>query len=208
MIDIFKKELDLSKVRCHSGGADGADTVWEERGLARGVQVFAYSYKTKYHDSPSKVEISDEDYQEGVAMISKANRTLGRYGISKYMNLLARNWAQVKYSSQVFAIGSIVEPGKKGSRGFKNSSRLEAVDGGTGYAVQMAIDAEKEVFVFDQDRNAWHRWSYNSMKFVAMKECPAITEQDFAGIGTREIRQNGIAAIEEVYEKTFGKAED
>lgn len=204
MIDIFKKPIDLASVRCHSGGAAGSDTEWEQRGLARGAQVFAYSYKTKYHDSECKVEISEEEYNEGVAMIGRANRTLGRYGISKYMNLLARNWAQVKHSSQVFAIGSIVEPGKKGSRGFRNSSKLEAVDGGTGYAVQMAIDSEKEVFVFDQDRNAWHRWSYNSMRFVQMKECPAITEQDFAGIGTREIRQNGIAAIEEVYRKTFG----
>ena len=205
MIDIFKNSLDLSKVRCHSGGAAGADTEWEERGLVRGVQTFAYSYKTKYHDSPSKVEISEEDYQEGVAMISKANRTLGRYGISKYMNLLARNWAQVKYSSQVFAIGSIVKAGEKSAKGYKNSAKQDVVDGGTGYAVQMAIDAEKEVFVFDQDRDAWHRWSYNSMRFVPMKECPVITEQDFAGIGTREIRANGIAAIEEVYEKTFSE---
>lgn len=205
MIDIFKKDLDLSKVRCHSGGAAGSDTEWEERGLARGVRVFAYSYKTKYHGSPCKVEISEEDYQEGAAMISKANRTLGRYGVSKYMNLLARNWSQVKHSRQVFAIGSIVGAGQKGSKGYRNSSKLEAVDGGTGYAVQMAIDAEKEVFVFDQERDAWHRWSYNSMRFVPMKECPSITEQDFAGIGTREIRPNGIAAIEEVYEKTFGQ---
>jgi len=208
MIDIFKKELDLFKVRCHSGGAIGADTEWEKRGLARGVQVFAYSYKTKYHDSPCKTEISEEDYREGQEKISKANKTLGRYGISKYMSLLARNWAQVKYSSQVFAVGMIVAPGKKGPKGYKNSSKKEVVDGGTGYAVQMAIDAEKEVFVFDQDRNAWHRWSYNSMRFVQMKECPAITEQDFAGIGTREIKPNGVAAIEEVYEKTFGKQEN
>jgi len=204
MMEIFKKPLDLTRVRCHSGGAIGADSEWERRGISRGVQVFAYSYKTKYHDSECKKEISDEDYIEGQEKISKANKTLGRYGISKYMNLLARNWAQVKYSSQVFAVGTIVSPGKKGPKGYKNSAKWEVVDGGTGYAVQMAIDEEKEVFVFDQERNSWHRWSYNSMKFVPMKECPAITEQDFAGIGTREIKQNGIDAIEEVYRKTFG----
>jgi hypothetical protein len=205
MIDIFKKELNLSKVRCHTGGALGADTEWEQRGLIRGVQVFAYSYKTKYHESPCKVEISEDEYKEGMTMISKANKKLGRYGISKYMNLLARNWSQVKHSDQIFAIGIIVEPGKKGVKGHRNASKYEVVDGGTGYAVQMAIDSEKDVFVFDQNKELWFRWSYNSMRFIQMKETPAITEQNFAGIGTREIKPCGIKAIEDVYIKTFGK---
>jgi hypothetical protein len=98
-----------------------------------------------------------------------------------------------------------VEPGKKGVKGHRNASKYEVVDGGTGYAVQMAIDSEKDVFVFDQNKELWFRWSYNSMRFIQMKETPAITEQNFAGIGTREIKPCGIKAIEDVYIKTFGK---
>jgi hypothetical protein len=59
---------------CHSGGAIGADTVFEKVGAEYGVKTNAYSYKTKKHNSPNKLEISDEDYAEGVVQINKANR--------------------------------------------------------------------------------------------------------------------------------------
>ena len=69
----------------------------------------------------------------------------------------------------------------------------------------MAINQENDVYVFDQIKDKWFRWSYNSLRFVELKEVPLITEQDFAGIGTREIQPNGIKAIRDVYEKTFLK---
>ena len=119
------------------------------------------------------------------------------------MSLLARNWAQVKYSKQVFAIGSIVKAGKNSTKGYKNKSKYDVVDGGTGYAVQMAINHEIGVYVFDQDKDKWFRWSYTSLRFIEMKETPKITEQNFAGIGTRELLANGEVAIRSVYEKTF-----
>jgi len=204
-MDIFNTKIDLNKVTCHSGGAIGSDTVWEEVGEEFGVKTKAYSYRTKSHVSPNKVEISDADYEEGVVQITKANKTLGRFGIHKYMSLLARNWAQVKYSKQVFAIGTIIKAGEKSVKGYKNNSKNDVVDGGTGYAVMMAINQENDVFVFDQIKDKWFRWSYNSLRFVELKEVPLITEQDFAGIGTREIQPNGIKAIRDVYEKTFLK---
>ena len=203
MIDIFNDKLDLTNVTCHSGGALGSDTCWEVIGKEFGVKTNAYSYRTKYHDSPNKIEISDEDYKDGVVEITKANKILGRFGIHKYMSLLARNWAQVKYSKQVFAIGSIVKSGKNSTKGYKNKSKYDVVDGGTGYAVQMAINHEIGVYVFDQDKDKWFRWSYTSLRFIEMKETPKITEQNFAGIGTRELRINGELAIKNVYEKTF-----
>lgn len=204
-MDIFNTKIDLTKITCHSGGAIGADTVWEEIGEEFGVKTNAYSYRTKYHDSPNKVEISDADYEEGVVEITKANKTLGRFGIHKYMSLLARNWAQVKYSKQVFAIGTIIKAGEKSVKGYKNNSKNDVVDGGTGYAVMMSINQENDVYVFDQTKDKWFRWSYNSLRFVELKEVPQITEQDFAGIGTREIQPNGVKAIRDVYEKTFLK---
>ena len=202
-MDIFNTKIDLTKITCHSGGAIGADTAWDIIGSEFGVKTRAYSYRTKYHDSPNKVEISDADYEEGVVEITKANKTLGRFGIHKYMSLLARNWAQVKYSKQVFAIGYIVKSGEKSAKGYKNNSKLDVVDGGTGYAVMMAINQENDVYVFDQLKDNWFRWSYTSLRFVEMKDVPEIKEQDFAGIGTRELVTNGEAAIRNVYEKTF-----
>lgn len=204
MIDIFgNTPIRLDRLVCHSGGAAGADTYWETIGDNYGVKTKAYSYKTKYHTTENKVEISDTDYEEGVKEITKANRVLNRYGIHKFMNLLARNWSQVKYSDEVFAIGTIVEPGKKGSKGFYNKSEFQVVDGGTGYAVQMAINNGKFVYVFDQDKDKWFRWSYTSLKFIEVTKPLKISYENFAGIGTREIKPNGIKAIEDIYKLTF-----
>jgi hypothetical protein len=203
MIDIFENKIDLTNITCHSGGALGADTEWEIGGSTFGVKTRAYSYKTPKHQSPNKVEISEDDYNQGVIEVNKANKFLNRYGINKYMNLLARNWAQVKYSKQIFAIGTIIKPGEKNQKGYYNRGKFEIVDGGTGYCCQMAINNEKVVYVFDQIKDAWFRWSYNSMSFIQLSDVPKITEQDFAGIGTREILPNGISAIKSVYIKTF-----
>ena len=76
MIDIFEPiSLDLNNITCHSGGATGSDYFFESIGESYGVKTKAYSYKTKYHKSPNKVEISDRDYMEGVIQIKKAKKT-------------------------------------------------------------------------------------------------------------------------------------
>jgi hypothetical protein len=204
MIDIFdKRKIDLANIICHSGGASGSDTEFEIQGYHYDVKTRAYSYKTKSHISPNKVEISDEDYQEGIIEIKKANKILNRYGIEKYMNLLARNWAQVKYSDQIIAIGRIVKQGERGSKGYYNRGKMDVVDGGTGYAVMMGINHNKLVHVFDQDKCEWYRWSYSTMSFVKMREEPMIEYHNFAGIGTREINENGKKAIADLYKRTF-----
>jgi hypothetical protein len=203
MIDIFDtKKLDLTNITCHSGGAMGSDSEWENIGKEFGVITKAYSYKTTYHVSENKVEISETDYKEGIVEINKANKWLNRYGIHKYMNLLARNWAQVKYSDQIIAIGIIVKKGQKSPKGYYNKGKYDMVDGGTGYACQMGINNRREVFVFDQNRDKWFRWSYSTLTYVEC-QCPKILYQNFAGIGTREIKSNGINAIRSVYNITF-----
>jgi hypothetical protein len=202
--DLFnKKPLKRERMICHSGGAVGSDTVWEQVGEEFGIKTNAYSYKTKSHTTPNKVEISDDDYNEGVQEINRANKHLKRYGIHKYMSLLARNWAQVKYSKQIFAIGSIVKSGGKDSKGYYNKSEFDIVSGGTGYCVMMGILNEREVYVFDQNLNKWFRWSHNSLRFIELKEVPKITDENFAGVGTREINPSGVRAIRDVYENTF-----
>ena len=204
MIDIFNdNKLDMTNITCHSGGALGSDTIWEKVGEKWGVKTKAYSYKTKSHITPNKVEISDSDFEEGVSEVNKANKHIGRWGIHKYMNLLARNWAQVKYSNEIFAIGIIVDPGKKGPKGYYSKSKMQTIDGGTGYCCQMAINHQKPVYVFDQIKLKWFRWSYSTMSFIDLVEIPIIKTQNFAGVGTRKINSEGIKAIEDVYSKTF-----
>jgi len=206
MINLFEEPpIDPKEIICHSGGAIGSDTIFENMTIKYGGQVRAYSYQTPKHISPNKVEISEIDYLEGLERIKKANLTLKRWGIDKYMNMLARNWAQVKYSDQIIAVGVIVNPGKKGPKGYYSKSVTQIVDGGTGYAIQMSIDMGKPVYVFDQSIGDWFRWSYITSSFIKLNECPKIKTINFAGIGTREINDLGIKAIDDIFLKTFGK---
>ena len=168
---------------CHSGGAIGSDTLFEDLCVKNNIEIRAYSYKTPYHKSPNKIEISETDFLEGIEKVKLANKSLKRFGYQKYINLLARNWSQVKYSDAIFAVSSI-----KGN----------IVNGGTGWACQMGIDNGKTVYVFDQDISSWFKWSYISESFVK-SPTPKITVENFAGIGTRNLNENGVNAIKSLF---------
>lgn len=165
----------------HSGGAIGSDTMWGEIGEEYGVVSNHYYHGAKTPNG--NIEITEEQFERGKQYVYKANETLHRRP-DKYMNLLARNWIQVENSDAVFAIGQL-----------KNN----VVDGGTGWAVQMAIDVNKPVYVFDQERNKWYTKVDEDWIEI---NTPTLTP-NFAGIGTRNINQNGIKAIRDVYENTF-----
>lgn len=181
--------------RCHSGGAIGADTYFESFAALYGIKTLAYSYETASHQSPNKIEISEDDFLEGVEKVHLANQTLKRKINYKYLNLISRNWQQVKNSDEVFAISKII---------FKN---IECVSGGTGWAIQMAIDRRIKIFVFDQIQNAWFKWSYSEATFRAIQMSPKITSLNFAGIGIRKINADGISAIENLFKKSFKERE-
>jgi len=67
----------------------------------------------------------------------------------------------------------------------------------------MIINNGKFVYVFEQDKDKWFRWSYTSLKFIEVTKPLKISYENFAGIGTREIKPNVIKVIEEIYKLTF-----
>jgi len=174
---------------CHSGGASGSDTVFETISNQYGIQTLAYSYKTPSHKTLNKVEITEEDYLEGVEEILSVKKQIGRRinRDFRYMNLLARNWPQVKYSQSTWAIG-----------------RIEGLNvaGGTGWAVAMSKKHQHPTHIFNQDDNKWYEWSYVVDNWIPIK-CLKITTKHFAGIGTRKISDTGIQAIETLLKNSF-----
>lgn len=185
--------MENDKYTCHSGGAIGADLKWELQGDKYGVKTIAYSFKYHKTESNNQLILSEEELKEGWIHILKANENLKR-GISSHIEpyvyrLLCRNWFQVKNSEQIYAIGEL-------------SKTKKSVDGGTGWAVQMAIDNNKPVYVFDQPQNQWYIYLEPHKRFVEYYAIPQLTK-NFAGIGTRGLTNNGVKAIEQIYERTF-----
>lgn len=189
---IFTFMKTVNHYTCHSGGAEGADSYFEFFAKKFQVQVIAYSYKTKFHSSENKYELTVDEFKEGVAQVLKANEILKRTKINAYLKLLARNWFQVKYAHEVFAVTNLKMV----------QNRLQ-IKGGTAWAVQMAINNGKKVFVYNQQTAQWFYWDTYALHFKTLQQPPKITATHFAGIGTRNINLFGIQAIEELFKNTF-----
>ena len=179
----------------HSGGCPGSDMEWENQGLKYGVKTNAYSFGNHVQQSKNQCKLTAEELKEGATQAEKASLTLMRpwqYVSNKpyVKNLISRNWFQVKNAECVYAIGKFI----------KNSTKL--VDGGTGWAVQMAVDNKKPIYLFEQNEKAWFLFDYDVGQFIKVDYVPTLTP-NFAGIGTREINEAGKAAIAEVYKETF-----
>jgi hypothetical protein len=179
----------------HSGGCPGSDITWEAFGNLCGIKTISYSYRGHKQEGEFPYIMNTEELLEGWEHVKIAAETLKRPLVNiehnPYVrNLLCRNWFQVKHSDSIFAIGS-----------FFSDSHTK-VNGGTGWAVQMGIDNDKNVYFFDQPSNSWYQYYPTHKKFLQLYGTPRLTE-NFAGIGTREINTDGENAIKQVLIETF-----
>ena len=178
---------------CHSGGCPGADMFWETEGDKYSVTTIAYSFGGHKQEGKNRVILSTEELNEGFEHVLIANKEIKRYpqGQARYIqNLLARNWFQVKNGEAIFAIGKLLNE--------------KTVSGGTGWAVQMAVDNKKPVFLNDQIKKDWLKFDYEHNQFVPMGGIIPTLTPNFAGVGTRELQENGKEAIRKIFEKNFG----
>jgi hypothetical protein len=208
----------IQELTLHSGGADGGDTVWHTEGVASGL-VDTKHYRepeAKYVDSkilrgsyqvkPTLVEAAE--YEEGKVKAEAAAKRIGRQISKKYPHYQYRNWSQVKHADAIFAVGVFLTKGTKITfNNIESVIQRTQIAGGTGYAVDMAVEEGKPVFVFDQNLGRWYKAKYKDVDGRKVydgwtpTETPILT-RSFAGIGTREINEAGIKAIQDVYTKT------
>ena len=179
----------------YSGAAKDADTIWANIG-----KEFGLGKQVNYRPEDLQ-KLTKEQLQEVENAYQQAVKDLGRKSLDANTfagGLVRRDYLQAKSADAVFAISTIVQPNEKDPKNYINKTNKPLVAGGTGYAVQMAINLGKPVYVFDQIKNKWFVWKNNN--FVEITT-PILT-QKFAGIGTREINENGKQAIRDVYEKS------
>lgn len=186
----------LEKYENHSGGAVGSDTAWDVIGRRYGF-VNHVHYWMNNRTPLGNREISEEDAVEGQIKATIAARQMGRIEETHQVRdeRIIRNWCQVKYSKTVYAIGTFVNVGT--ALNYGKIAKCIQVKGGTGYAVQMAINEGKDVFVFDQIANCWFA-HIEGQRWNRLSYAPELTRR-YAGIGTRQITKRGEEAIEAVY---------
>jgi hypothetical protein len=148
--------MKMDEIVNHSGGALGSDTSWDKIGVEFGM-VNNKHYWMNNKTPNGNTEITKEDEIEGQSKVTVAARQMGR--IEKTHQIrderLIRNWSQVKYSEAVFAITTMLSVGDEMNYG--KIALIRQGKGGTGYAIQMAINEGKPVYVFDQIRKEWYK---------------------------------------------------
>jgi hypothetical protein len=206
--------ISPSEFTNYSGAAVGSDQEWAKIGKEFGIG------KQVDYTPQTLQKLSEKQRKEVETAYQQAVKDLGRKALPYNWSspqkedysggLVRRDYLQAKSADAVFAIGTIVKPGDKNKEGYTIKSKTESVDGGTGYAVQMAINLGKPVYVYDQVKKGWYEW--NGSIFV-QTFIPTLTPK-FAGVGTRgnknaegkyilseDIKQ----AIRNVYINTFNK---
>jgi hypothetical protein len=76
------------------------------------------------------------------------------------------------------------------------------VKGGTGWGVELAKLFNRPINVYDQEKQDWFSWKDG--RWVA--ETPVITHKTFVGTGTRNLSDDGRAALRRLFEASFGPA--
>ena len=174
----------------YSGGAKGSETVFGELSERYGLQEINFSFEghTQARGRGRKL-LSERELAAGDVSLLYVSRRLKR-GYSKegvIRKVLQSIWHQVSWSDQIFVIGLIQADG--------------TVVGGTGWAVELARMWRKNLWVFDQEQGAWFRWINDAWA----PGVPVIEAARFCGTGTRNIADIGRQAVEELFERSFGR---
>ena len=165
----------------HSGGAPGADTVFTETGKSLGFKIVNHSFAShRWNTNFGLLIHSDSELVKGDDLLHKAKMYINRpFPTSNlYVNsLIRRNYYQVVDSEGVVAVSRIDKRG--------------VVEGGTAWAVYMAVSLKIPCYLYDINDLKWKIWD------GIFTECngPALFKKAFAGIGSREIDKNGEMAI-------------
>lgn len=209
----------------HSGGAAGADTVWGDV-----ASEYIENFKNNHYFIPddtnnppnANLSLASTDIAEGKAQVTKAARKIGLATPTRKITnkKLIRNWAQVKYADAIFAVTPITQKGDKpmrfrADRSGNTDTRIATEDtgsGGTTYAIEMAKELKKPIYVFDDTQalsgedtkqtGKWHKWDYKTNSWQEMAKPPKLTN-NFAGIGSTAMSEEGRTAINGLFKAQF-----
>ncbi len=177
--------------RLLSGGGKGAEAEFGACAERWGMTEVNYSSEGHTYLARSRgvVTLSESDLKTGdfslVFVSKRLNRVLSEIPLVR--SILQTIWHQINGANQVFVVGTI-QPDS-------------TVRGGTGWGAELARLWKKPLFVYDQPKKSWFRWSGSAWELAPM---PVITSEGFAGIGTQNLTDDGREAIRELFLRSFG----
>jgi len=173
----------------YSGGASGAEAIFGE--LAEAWDVKEVNFTFEGHQQlreRGRYVLSSHEMSAGDVSLLYVSRRLNRTFSEGTMirRVLQSLWHQVSRAQQVFVVGEIQDDG--------------TVKGGTGWSVELARMWHKNLWVFDQNKQAWFRWTGEDWN----RGVPVIESPHFCGTGSRSVKDETKVALRGLYERSFG----
>jgi hypothetical protein len=172
-----------------SGAANGAESEFGAAAERRGIDEVNFTFDGHKDARTRGIRVlTHEELQQGDVSLAYVSKLMHRRyrDTPLFKKVLQSIWHQVNNGQEIYVVGRILED--------------HTVKGGTGWGAEFAKLCNKPLFVFDQPRDAWFRWTGESW---TAHEAPVITHPHFTGTGTRFLEQNGRDAIEALFQRSF-----
>jgi hypothetical protein len=186
-----ERRRDAKRFRLHSGGAKGAEAAFGACAERWGLAEYNYTFEghTLRERQRGVMMLTETELRRGDFSLVYVSKRLGRVlsEIPLVRNVLQTIWYQINAAREVFVIGQIQDDG--------------TVRGGTGWGAELARLWKKPLFVFDQNKRTWFRWSGTAWEMIT---APIISSESFAGIGTQNLTDDGKQAITDLFQRSFG----
>jgi hypothetical protein len=172
-----------------SGAANGAEAAFGAAAERHGIEEVNFTF-AGHNDARTRGirVLTQAELKRGDVSLAYVSRLMHREfrDTPLFRKVLQSIWHQVNNGQEIYVVGHILED--------------DTVKGGTGWGAEFAKLCNKPLFVFDQDRDQWYCWTGEAWEEVSE---PTITHPQFTGTGTRFLKENGLQAINDLFERSF-----
>ena len=175
----------------YSGGAAGTEAYFGKIAKEYGLQEVNYSFEGHQIERTRGVRVlTNEELALKDVSLSYVSRIMNRQYTRAplFRKVLQTICWQVSSGQEIFVVGGILPD---------NTAK-----GGTGWGAEFAKICNKPLWLFDQEKNQWFHWDQEV--WVPYSE-PVISVNHFTATGTRFLEENGKAAIEALFLRSFKK---
>ena len=182
---------DRQKMRLIHGGHKGTEAEFGRAAMRWDVPETTVSYQGHEMEFATNVdELSDAELEKGHVSMEFVFLALGRRfaHAQSIRRVIYSMFHVVTRGNELFVVGWI-HPDNH-------------VKGGTGWGVELAKFFNRQVHVFDQEREAWFTWDGHLWQTSE----PRLPDKPFSATGTRNLTDAGKKAVVELFERSLGPA--
>ncbi|HEY8513985.1 MAG TPA: hypothetical protein VIS07_00555 [Candidatus Binatia bacterium] len=173
-----------------SGAAQGAEAEFGAAAERYGIEEVNFTFEGHSDARTRGIRVlTQRELAHGDVSLAYVSKLMHRRypDTPLFKKVLQSIWHQVNNGQEIFVVGKILPD--------------DTVKGGTGWGAEFAKLCNKPLYVFDQERDGWFRWAGDRWEPI---QDPVIQHPHFTGTGTRFLADNGRAAIEGLFKRTFG----